>query len=292
MSETDSIQELVIASLRQPTIWDVKDGRKFAALPQADGGYKLEQITLENAADVLMPKVVKQNVQLQSSTSMVDYINRFKNEHTVLFADIKTDTIVAVIDYHNAAVKTDVTAETEKAAPDVGFVPPRLALHRATLKLPKAVEWETWNNSSRNGRLSSHLDFATFIEENAQDIILPVGADLLELVRDLEVADNVQFGSSIRMGDITKVEYWKENDVRIKGGVVFPKELILRMPVYFGEASVNITAFMRRKITEGHLALGYALSRAENVRQDEFHRIVDQIKEGVEGLTTVYGTPA
>lgn len=45
---------------------------------------------------------------------------------------------------------------------------------------------------------------------------------------------------------------------------------------------------LRRRIA----ALGIQLSRAENVRQEEFHRIVDAVAGEVDDLTTVYGTPA
>ena len=56
------------------------------------------------------------------------------------------------------------------------------------------------------------------------------------------------------------------------------------------EASLaRIVAFFRR---HGTAKLGIQLSRAENVRQDEFHRIVDWTTGATEHLTTVYGTPA
>jgi len=71
-----------------------------------------------------------------------------------------------------------------------------------------------------------------------------------------------------------------------------PTQVQLSIPVYFGEMKVPVTAFMRRKIDDGALYLGFQLSRAENVRQEEFHRIVDHVTEATKGLATVYGTPA
>lgn len=277
MSEVEGISGLVLAAQAKPVQFDAPEGRTFIALPMPGGGYKLEQVTSPNRADVLMPKVVTQHVKMQTGESLIDYINRFKNSDTLLFADIDNNTIVSIVDYHGKPA-----AEGQPSA--------QLGGHRATLKLPFSLEWATWNKVS--GTLMSHVAFATFLEENAVDIKNPVGADLLELCRDLQVKGNHQFASAVRMGDYTNVSYAKENDATAKGDMALPLSIMLSIPVYFGEMPVPIMAFMRRKIDDGKLFLGVQLSRAENIRQDEFHRIVGSITESVDKLTTVYGTPA
>jgi uncharacterized protein YfdQ (DUF2303 family) len=274
MSEVEAVSGLVLASQAKPVQFDADEGRTFVALPLPGGGYKLEQITSSNKADVLMPKIVTQHVRMQTAESMSAYINRFKNTDTLLFADIASDTIVSIVDYHSAG----------------DAISPKLGQHRATLTLPKSLEWQTWNKAS--GALMSHVAFATFLEENAIDVKNPLGADLLELCRDLQVAQNVNFGSSVRMGDLTQVNYQKDQDALSKGSIALPQSIMLSIPVYFGEPPVAVMAFMRRQIDDGKLKLGIALSRAENVRQEEFHRIVDAVTADVENLTTVYGTPA
>lgn len=272
MSEVEAVSGLVLASQAKPVLFDAAEGRTFIAVPTGEGGYKLEQITSANKADVLMPKVVTQHVKMQTAESMIDYVNRFKNPDTLLFADIDNNTIVSIVDYHLA--KGDA----------------KLGNHRATLKLPFSLEWQTWNKAS--GTLMSHVAFATFLEENAIDVKNPVGADLLELCRDLQVKGNHQFASAVRMGDYTSVSYAKENDATAKGDMALPLSIMLSIPVYFGETPVPIMAYMRRKIDDGKLFLGVQLSRAENTRQEEFHRIVDSITDATGKLTTVYGTPA
>lgn len=226
-----------------------------------------------------MPKIVTQHVKMQTAGSLAAYINRFKNADTLLFADIASDTIVSIIDYHGAIDETD-------KAP----LSPKLGQHRATLNLPKSLEWQTWTRAS--GQLMTHVAFATFLEENAVDIKNPPGADLLELCRDLQIAQNVNFGSSVRMGDLTQINYQKDQDALSKGSIALPQSIALSIPVYFGEMAVPVMAFMRRQIDDGKLKLGIQLSRADNVRQEEFHRIVDAVTTDVEGLTTVYGTPS
>jgi uncharacterized protein YfdQ (DUF2303 family) len=274
MSETTDIASMAELLALKPVSLNANEGREFVAIPDGPGKYRLEQITSANKADVLMPKVVTQHVKMQTAESLAAYINRFKNPDSMLFGDIANDTITSIIDYHK---------EGEEA------LGPQLGLHRATLQLPKSLEWQTWTRAS--GTLKSHVEFSTFLEENAVNIKSPVGADLLELCRDLQIAQNVNFSSSVRMGDVTNLEYKKDSDALSKGTIALPQSIMLSIPVYFGEAPVAVMAFMRRQIEDGKLKLGVVLSRAENVRQDEFHRIIDALSDSV-SLTTVYGTPA
>lgn len=275
MSEVEAVSGLVLGAQAKPVMFEAAEGRTFVALPQGNGTYKLDQITSPNKADVLMPKAVTQAVRMQTAESLASYINRFKNADTMLFADIASDTIVSIIDYHGA--------------PGTKEIAPRLGIHKATLTLPKSLEWQTWTKAS--GMLMSHVAFATFLEENAVDVKSPVGADLLELCRDLQVAQNVNFGSSVRMGDLTQVNYQKDQDALSKGSIALPQSIMLSIPVYFGEPPVSVMAFMRRQVDDGKLKLGVQLSRAENVRQEEFHRVVDAVTADTQNLTTVYGTP-
>lgn len=277
-TEVEALTKTVLAAQRQPQVFDTKDGRTFAVLPATGDTYKLENITILNKAEVPQPKTVVQSVKMQTAESLEDYVNRFRNTDSLLFADIDQDTIEAIIDYHGAVDKI----------PDQPLVP-RRGDHRATLRLPHSLEWETWVGAS--GVLKSHRNFATFLEENATDVVSPLGSDLLELCRDLQVIQGVKFGSSVRMGDLTEINYQKDSDATTKGSVALPSSIILRIPVYFGEPTVNITAFMRRRIEDGVLQLGVQLSRAENIRQEDFHRIVDEVRNATL-LTTVYGTPA
>lgn len=307
MSEVTDIQALVLGSQHQPVQFNLPDGRQFVAVPMANGAYSLTQITLENAAQVLAPKVVTQHVKTQTAGSLVDYIARFKNPDTMLFADIDNDAMTAIIDYHGEPTANVAAAAANAAAaggpPLTTPIPstspvalstdptPRLGLHRATLKLPKSLEWDTWTKAS--GVLKSHTGFATFLEENSVDVVSPVGADLLELCRDLQVSQDVKFGSSVRMGDVTELHYQRASDATSKGTIALPPSIMLSIPVYFGEPKVSIQAFMRRQIEDGKLKLGIQLSRAEQVRQEEFHRIVDMVKASIGiSFATVYGSPA
>lgn len=287
-TEIAAAQQLVLGALRQPVQINTDDGRTFIVVPGPQGSYKLENVTLPNKQDLALPKLANQHVVIQSAVSMAAYLNRFKNANTMLFADIDNNTIRGVIDYHEASVGND-------------DIKARLSLHTATLKLPFSQEWKIWSENS--GKLMPHVDFATFLEENSFDIVEPAGADLLERCRDLQVKSNVDFSSSVRMGDTVSFDYQKGDDVTTKDKIGFPVQIRISIPVYFGERPVSVTCFLRRKVQEGRLWLGYVMSRAENVRQEEFHRVagsivdatgsVDTVGEVVsDPLTMVYGRPS
>jgi uncharacterized protein YfdQ (DUF2303 family) len=234
-----------------------------------------DNLTPAHAQQVFQPKIVTAAVQVQTAASLSDYVNRFKNEHSVLFANINANSIVAAIDYHNAP----------KDGPDPVA---RLGHHNATLSLPFSDEWVTWNGS--NEHLMSHTEFATFLEENSLDVVSPNGAELLEMCRDLQVKIDVNFSSSVRMGDTTSISYQKDNDATTKSNIALPVSIMISIPVYFGEPPVTMRAWLRRSISDGKLRLGYKLNRLEAVRQGEFNRVVSQIKSNIGDLTTVYGT--
>lgn len=247
------------------------DGRIFL-LHRND--FAVTEKTLLNAAEVLPPKIVTTNVAIDTAASLIDYVNRFKNDDSVLFADETTKKVVAVIDYHESA---DLN----------GKVVPRHASQIATLSLRYADQWKTWIGQDQ--RLVRHVDFATFLEENQFDVSKPAGADLLELCRDLQVKVGMDFSSSIRMGDQVSVTFQKEDDVSTKGSLQLPVSFETTIPVFFGESMVKVLNWTRRKVEGGALNLGYKMSQRDLIEAQEFARIVGVIQSGVGDLTTIYG---
>lgn len=248
-----------------------KDGRIFI-VHRTD--FAVTEKTLPNATEVLMPKVAEAAVAIDTAASLIDYVNRFKNPNTVLFASEQDNKIVAVIDYHEAAIGE----EPVKA---------RLGKQIATLTLRYADQWQTW--TGRDQQLMRHVDFATFLEENQFDVSSPKGADLLELCRDLQVKAGMNFSSSIRQGDAVSVSFQKEDDVSSKGSISLPVSFETTIPVFFGEKAVRVLNWSRRKVDGGQLSLGYKMSQREQIEANEFARIVGEVQAGVGNLTTIFG---
>jgi len=301
MSEIESLTSLINSSLLdqlKPFTIDGPEDRIFMMLPKGNGEWLMDEVTSPNKAEVLKPKVVAQIVQLQTVESMVEYLNRFKNFDSVVFADIATDTILGIIDYHKMP---EANRPDGPSVSDHHDADPQHGKHQARMKIPFSLEWQTWLGP--NGRLMSHKNFATFLEENSIDI-LPLAASglamteeeanapttLLELTRSLQVVQNVNFNSSVRHGSYDKVDFQKEADATARGSIQLPLSFTINIPVYFGERPIPIQAFIRKEIDDGHLKIGYSLNRVENMRQEEFHRIVGTIAGSV-SLSTIYGKP-
>lgn len=245
------------------------DGREFLITPE---GASSREISDEHSLSVTSPRYIKQAVTLQTQDSLVDYVNRYKGADTVLFADIGSNTIVALVDYH----------APEKAAH---------AAHRASLQLPFSEEWRLWNEIS--GRLRPQLEFARFIEENGADIRAPDAAELLEAVRDLQAHRKVSFVKAVRTAsDNENFEYQDESKATTKGGIELPTKFKLGLPVYFGEPETEVFAFLRWAIDaeKGGLTLGIQLHRAEHVRQAVFRQIVLGVAERTT-CPAVFGRP-
>lgn len=258
MTEAAAIADLATRSAAKPEVHTTGDGREFLVLPAS---YSSMDVTPENKIPALLPDHIRQRVTLQTTDSLIGYVNRFKGKTTTLFADIDRDRVVAVIDYHGAE--------------------PMHADHIGTLTLSRSVEWNLWNGIS--GKLMGQHEFARFLEENAADIAAPSGAELLEACRDLHAVRRVNFKKAVRTAsDNENFEYTDETEAKTKGGIELPTKFLLRLPVYFGEPETELYAFLRWKLDEGELKLGVALHRAEHVRQAVFKKIVVAVAEGTD----------
>lgn len=269
-SEAAAVADLTRETM-VPVMISSEDGRQFLVTHDKA---RVAEVTDAHGLFVHKPTYTKQIVQLQTTASLVDYVERYKLAHTAVFADIAHDRMEAIIDYHGPSEKADFLA------------------HRARLGLARSEEWKSWTGI--DNRLMGQLEFARFIEENSVDVSAPEAGALIDVVRDLHGLRKVNFSKAVRMAsDNENFEYTVENEAKTKGGVEIPTKFMLRIPVYFGEPPVEMGAFLRWKIDPegGGISLGLKLHRPEYVRQDEFQRIVREIGESVD-RPVVYGTLA
>lgn len=251
-TETEAIASLATKGAQIPQTVKGGDNREFLVLPK---DYTQLEITDPHGAPAKKPPFVKQSVTLQATESLIEYVNRFKSDDTVLFADIYQNSIAALIDYHGAPDKAAHVA------------------HKATMQLPFSEEWKTWTGIS--GKMMQQLEFARFVEENGTDVKAPAGGELLDVIRDLQARRNVSFVKAVRTAtDNENFEFSDSTEMRTKGDIEVPSKFLLGLPVYFGEPDVELYAFLRWKLDEGSLGLGVALHRAEHVRQAVFKQIV------------------
>jgi uncharacterized protein YfdQ (DUF2303 family) len=232
------------------------DNREFLIVPS---GFSEKEVSDAYGLKLAKPKYIKQTVTIETADSLVDYVNRFKGADTVLFAEISSNRIVALVDFHAATQAAHVA-------------------HRAKLELPFSEEWQLWTKIS--GKLMPQLDFARFIEENGADVRAPDAAELLEAVRDLQAHRKVNFTKAVRTSsDNENFEFQDETKATSKGGIELPTKFKLGLPVYFGDADTEVFAFLRWKLDEGALTLGIQLHRVEHVRQAVFKQIVMDVAD-------------
>lgn len=269
-TEAGKIAELAVAAeIRAPHIITNADGRQFSAVPD---GYTLTDITPPGAAKSFKPDHIAQSVSLQTAASLSDYVDRFKTDQTTLFANIDANSIVAAIDYH-------------------GPTSAELVKHKATLKLPFSQQWAIWD--SQDGKLTSQLDFARFLEENARDITDPDTATLLEAVQAMTAVEKADFRQRIRTNsDNVDFTYSVQTDAGMMNGeMAIPKRFALAIPVYFGGDKVPLEARLRWRKTQDGLQLGYQILLKDQARQDEFMGIVSAVAASAD-VPALYGALA
>lgn len=242
------------------------DNREFLITPSE---FSEKEVSDAYGLKLAKPKYIKQTVTIETADSLVDYVNRFKGTDTMLFAEISSNRIVALVDYHASNAAAHVA-------------------HRAKLELPFSEEWQLWTKIS--GRLMPQLEFARFLEENAADVRAPDAGELLDACRDLQVRRKVNFTKAVRTAsDNENFEYSEEtNTTTKKGDLELPTKFKLGLPVYFGDAEREVFAFLRWRLDEGSLTLGVQLHRVEHVRQAVFKQIVAEIADRT-GCPAVFG---
>lgn len=270
-NEAETIAGLAVKAAGTQII-KAEDGREFLIVPN---GFSSPEISDPHGLKLTTPRYIAQRIEVQTLDSLVEYVNSFKTPNTFLFADIMVDSITALLDYHGRDQKAANVA------------------HRVTMGLPKSEEWNLW--TSIDGKMMGQLEFARFLEENHPDIAQPNAAELIEMARDLHAARNVKFSKVVRT-DSDNENFTAEDTTTLGSrstgqSVELPRQFTVRIPVYFGEGTVDMSAFLRWKVGDEGMVLGIKLWRPEHVRQAMFKQIVVGAAERT-GLTVVFGKAA
>ncbi|MBW4982522.1 YfdQ family protein [Mameliella sp. CS4] len=255
------------ARLADPVI-EGEHGKRFTFGPT---DFKLTEIPNPHA---LPPHIQAQPV-VDDAQSLITYANRFSSAESLLIADIDSLRVMACLDYH---------AGNQDSEPLV----PGPRKHTATLQLRESEEFKRWNEVQ--GELIDQMAFAEFLDENASDIIDPEPTVMIEIARDLEATQGVNFKSSTRLQTGERSIVY-ETETHTKGEMKVPTQFTLQIPLFAGEAPVDITASFRFRPSAGGLKLGFVWRRVEYRRQAEFQQVATRIAEGT-GLPVVFGRPA
>jgi uncharacterized protein YfdQ (DUF2303 family) len=210
----------------------------------------------------------------KSVASFLDYVARHNTTGTTIWVEPQDGRVVAVLNDHG-----------EHQAPDWGDL-------RAELALPVTPEWKHW--MSRNGKKGDQGDFAEHIEEGINEIREPDGAHVLEVAQSIQATVTADFKSAHRLDNGAIGVQWVE-DVDAKGGragdLEIPRELVLGISPFYGEAPYEIRARIRFRIVAGELQIGYDLDRPDAVIRDCLVGVRDRIDEAFPGQVYIGSPP-
>jgi uncharacterized protein YfdQ (DUF2303 family) len=180
--------------------------------------------------------------QFQELESWVHYVNKHKDEHTMLFVDTRLLAFLAVVDHHGK----DLAGWSE---------------HVALFTPLKTVEWARWE--ANNKKKFSQKEFAEFLEENLEQIIKPVGAEVLEVARRLEAQTSVDFTSAVRLDNGNQeFRYEEKTEAKAgeKGAVQVPSVFKLGLALFEGGVAYELTARLRYGSRTGRWSSGMSCS--------------------------------
>jgi uncharacterized protein YfdQ (DUF2303 family) len=247
---------------------DTSKGIQYVVIP---AGHKVESLAAFQFSDFQeRPHRIKQTVKVGTVASFDAYFKRFADEDSTVLANQSTNTVVAVLDYHQE--DPEATGEGPEA---------RWGSHRLILTLQDSDEWKAWA-----GKNTVHMDqttFAEFIESNGLDIIAPSAATMREVSRDLKAKNQVEFSSSTRLANGQIQLTYQEN---IKGSfgtgdVEVPETFTIKIPIFAGGPLVELVARLRYRINSGKLDFWYDLLRASQAKRDGYEALVKALSEKI-----------
>lgn len=265
----------------EPTRFDLPDGRMILAAIGASGLLT----SVFDPKDKPLPGHISQRVQLYSTASFIDYVNGYKADDTVVFADPNDNSLCSVINYHKTPI-VGKSSEDEKALQPAPALPD-YADHRALMSIPFSEQWKRW--SGIDGKALSQAEFAEFLEENYMDVATPDHATLLEIVSTLQAKNDVAFGSAIKLQNgETQFTYTEKIEGKGKGELAVPSEFKLSIPIHFEGAAKDIRCFLRYRIPSGVLSFIVKINRRELLQKEAFTALVQEIGKATD-IVPVYG---
>lgn len=207
------------------------------------------------------PQRIDRTVDTSTAESFVEYFNRFANDNSAIF--LKDEKYTAIIDYH-------------------GEEKPAWCKHIVEYKPQPTTEWAKWKAAT--GRKFDQEDFAYFIEECADEIHNPPGAEMLEIATTLKAKTKISFSSAKRLDNgQTQLTYSEEIDgsAGAKGELRIPESVKIGMRLYKGGDAYEMHAKFRYRIREGSITFWFDILRPEKTVEAAIEDISQKIKAGV-----------
>ena len=256
MSEEKSIIRDV-AALASIEVNKNLGGQAYALIPK-----DYQPVDLEKFMGV--PVRIRQKLKLKTAGAFIEYVKRFGDDSTTIFADKDERRFRAVLDYHIDG--------------DNGGHVPNWADHQADYPCPLSREWQAW--SAHDNEKMNQLRFAEFLEDRAKDIVKPSGAELLDIALKFSVTRKSVFGSAIRLSS-GEVDFQFSDQNEKKSSVQVPEEFTIGIAPFHNGDAYEVKARLRYRINEGQLTVWYQLIEPEKVMEDAFSGVCKEIAEAL-----------
>lgn len=221
------------------------------------------------------PERLKASPKFDDFSSFVRYVNRFKADGTLIFADQKAGTLVAVIDYH------------------VPCEQPSWCEHRATLDLKKSPEWEAWaskNSTLTKTNLFEQVALGEFLEDQMPYIIEPQGAAIQEAILKLEVQRTITVKSHHNLDNGTAQIIYLDSETQQQEQMKIPTRFKLRLRHYLGQDPIDVNVRLRYRPRDTSIVFFYLIEDFEKIAEDAFSAVIGSVAEATV-RTVCCGTP-
>lgn len=242
---------------------------------------------------------------MTSLDSFIDHVNRFKDEHTAVFAcdSHQSPSLTAVLDYSPGGATSDEIGNPLNR--------PRHGRHRTTFAFPLSEEWKAWRDI--DGQNMNLVTFARFIEDRITDVMVPElseltdaqmdmvrklgGPDrlaspqsLFELSRGLAVRENANIKEARNLSSGEGEIVFTEEHTDFEGRpLTVPTTFLLGIPVFHNGPLYQILARLRYNV-KGGLTFKVELWREDRVFDHAFGEAVERVKDET-GAEVFIGAP-
>lgn len=261
------------------------DGVKIASVP-SDRGRRLESLKKFTDEYRTAPERRAGIARVDDLASFCEHVNRFRDKHSVIFASESGPSLMAVLDYHEAAASGK----------------PRFGGHRTSYEFPVADEWKAWTRASGNSM--SQREFAEFLEEHIIDVAAPDSAGpgskvtleaisgtladaarLMALAQGLSINVNRKVKQAVNLssGEV-QVQFDEEHKDGAGATLQVPTAFLLAIPVFRQGDRFQLVARLRYRVKDGDISWTILIHRYDRVLTTAF-------REAAEAAATKTGLP-
>lgn len=224
------------------------------------------------------PRRTRGTAQLAEPASFIEYVKRHNNPNTVAWCNFDpqlfTLAFCAVFDDHALAA-------------------PGWRTHRAEFTPEHSAEWKVWKE--KNGKAMAQMEFAEFLERNADDINaegegMPTSLDMLKMATEFELNGERRVKSIVRLqGGNVRFDYVDDDHPDTLATMRAFEKFQIGIPVFWAGLGYRITARLKYRNNAGKLSFWYELIRPDLVHQTAARQTIEAVRAGIEGVPLLMG---